>query len=269
MSFCTSCGKPVSGDDRYCPGCGTAQPSSAPVAAAVGRRCPLCRQTVDPGASRCPHCAGEIGRLQDCVQCPKCSEMVLPFNVAATNEKGWGTDAAKLALGGQYYLASTTEETYTACPACRTPIAYCPNCRKVTQAHLERKFVGVGRSKSGYQFKTSCASCSSKVSGPSCFVATAVLQTTLDATLLNLYQFRDRNLAHYIAGRVLVRVYYRCSPVLARSIAPHARLCRVLRVCLQTAVRLFIASRASQSSSNRVSMTQLIADSWINFGSWR
>jgi hypothetical protein len=240
--FCTSCGNSVSKDDRYCSGCGASQPQSGQMPVVNTRRCPLCREVVDPAASRCPYCSGEIGRLQDCIQCPKCSEMVLPGKVVATNEKGWGTDAAKIALGGQHYLASTTEETYTACPACRTPIAYCPNCRKVTASHIERTWVGVGRSKSGYQFRTNCTLCSSKISGPaSCFIATAVQRTTLDATLLRLYQFRDGSLACSIHGRMAISLYYRFGPVLARLVAPHEQMCRFFRLLLAGIVRISLA----------------------------
>lgn len=239
LAFCTSCRKAISDDARYCASCGATQSiADAVTATAQGRTCPFCRQTTDSMASRCPHCGGQIGRLQDCIQCPRCSEMVLPITVAATNEKGWGTDAARVALGGGYYLASASEETYTACPVCQTPIAYCPNCQRVTPSLLDRKWVGVGRSKSGYQFRTSCALCSSKVSGPSCFIATVVQQTTLDATLLSLYILRDSYLNKSALGRLVVRAYYRHSPQLALWVAPHARICRMLRACLHGALRL-------------------------------
>ena len=166
------------------------------------RECPFCRQVVDSRASSCPHCSAEIGRLQDCVECPSCREMVLPTKVLATNEKGFWTDLAKVEMGGGAFLPAT-EETYTACPVCKTPIAYCPKCRKVTSSKLSRHWVGIGRSKSGYQYSTYCSLCGKKTSGPSCFVATQVFGTTLDANLLTLYHLRDNCLAHSRVGPVL------------------------------------------------------------------
>jgi hypothetical protein len=227
---CSSCGAPQMNDSK-------------PNIYVSVRTCPLCRQPVDPMASRCPHCAGQIGRLQDCIKCPKCSEMVVPVNIVATDEKGWQTDAAKAALGGGYYLAATTEESYTACPACRTPIAYCATCGTVTPSILERKWVGVGRSKSGYQFKINCTSCDSKVAGPSCFLATAVCETSLDATMLSLYRLRDLHLKRFALGRLMISAYYRCSPRLALQVAQRARVRTVLRVCVRGAIRLLSSAQ--------------------------
>jgi len=233
MSFCTSCGTKLNEDTRFCSNCGSEQEVSFPPApsgsgAMLSRKCPFCRQSVDGQASRCPHCAAEIGRLQDCIRCPRCSEMIVPARVIATNEKGAGTDLAKLAVGGAYFLPST-EETYTACPSCRTPVSYCSNCRQVTISNLDRKWVGIGRSKSGYQYRVACSRCSGKVEGPSCFVATEVFGTTLDANLLQLYYIRDNYLARSRAGRLIIGVYYRQGPTVARLCRRHRLICSVLR----------------------------------------
>jgi hypothetical protein len=221
MSFCTNCGTSLTEAALFCPHCGRQQtPSSSAAqssATAVGRRCPFCKQGVVPEASRCPHCSGEIGRLQDCIRCPRCFEMIVPTRVAATNEKGFGTDLAKVALGGGRFL-SATEETYTGCPVCRTPISYCSNCRTVTVSSLTRRWVGLGRSKSGYQFQVICSRCSARVEGPSCFVATEVFDRSLDANLLQLYRIRDLYLNRSTVGRMLIKIYYRYGPVVARYV---------------------------------------------------
>jgi hypothetical protein len=54
--------------------------------------------------------------------------MVLPVRFTVTNEKGFGTNAAKVFLAGSRFLSST-EGTYSGCPVCRTPSAFCSRCR--------------------------------------------------------------------------------------------------------------------------------------------
>jgi len=159
MPFCTQCGQTIGETANFCSSCGARQSTAA--AAQQGfnaRKCPFCKQTVDSSASRCPHCSGEIGRLQDCVRCPQCSEMVMPIRFTVTNEKGFGTNAAKVILAGSRFLSST-EETYLGCPVCKTPSAFCSRCRAFTLSRLYRKWVGLGRAKSGYQIGVSCATC--------------------------------------------------------------------------------------------------------------
>jgi hypothetical protein len=116
---------------------------------------------------------------------------------------------------------SDSDETYLACPVCKTPISYCQNCKQVTVSSLTRKWVGVGRSRSGYQYATNCSSCGGKVSGPSCFIATVVFQTTLDANLLELYLFRDCRLNKSQVGRRLITGYYRIGPPLGAFAENH------------------------------------------------
>lgn len=141
MPYCTNCEKQIEGSPQFCSHCGARQSNvgethaksqveSAGPESDSARKCPFCRQYVDARASRCPHCSGEIGLLENCVPCPKCSERVIPVQITATDEKGSGTALAKIALGGQYFL-SAADETYLACPVCRTPISYCSNCQKV------------------------------------------------------------------------------------------------------------------------------------------
>jgi hypothetical protein len=236
-----SCGTELKEDTRFCSHCGSEQQVSSPPAqsgsgARLSRTCPFCRQSVDEQASRCPHCGAEIGRIQDCIRCPRCSEMIIPAPVIATHEKGTGTDLARLAVGGAYFLPST-EETYTACPVCKTPVSYCSRCRQVTISSLDRKWVGIGRSKSGYQYRVTCSRCSGKVEGPSCFVATEVFGTTLGGNLLQLYYIRDNYLARSRAGRMMIGVYYRQGPNLARLCRRHP-----LIFCLARGVILSVIS---------------------------
>lgn len=234
---------------RFCGHCGAEQATARLVTQpdntqpgksgdAIARKCPFCKQNVDSQASRCPHCSGEIGRAQDCIRCPSCSELIVPTRISATNEKGAGTDLAKVVVGGGYFL-SATEETYTACPVCKTPLSYCSNCQRVTVSQLTRKWVGVGRSKSGYQFKVSCSQCSGKVEGPSCFVATEVFGTTLNANLIELYYVRDAYLARSAFGRKIIRVYYRCGPGMARWCRRHPHVSKAVhRIIKSTTVIL-------------------------------
>jgi hypothetical protein len=114
--------------------------------------------------------------------------MIVPARMTATNGKKLGTDLARIALGGRYLLDGS-EETYTACPACKTAISYCSNCKTITASNPTQKWVGVGRSKSGYQFKVHCSQCSGKVEGPSCFVATAAFGGSLDAISAGTIQY--------------------------------------------------------------------------------
>jgi DNA-directed RNA polymerase subunit RPC12/RpoP len=212
--------------------------SNGPAARPGSRECPFCRQAVDPRASRCPHCSAEIGRLQDCVQCPNCREMVCPTKVVATNEKGLMTDIAKLGLGGEAFLPAT-EETYTACPVCKAPIAYCSKCGNVTTSQLSRHWVGIGRTKSGYQYSIHCSRCGRKISGPSCFVATQIFATTLDANLLTLYNLRDNWLARSRFGRVLIRAYYRTGTCLALYCKSHLTVQGIIGAFMRCVIRVY------------------------------
>jgi hypothetical protein len=235
MPYCTNCGKLLEGTSTYCTGCGSHQvaganapfeslhasgSSAADSQPSKARKCPFCRHSVDPRASRCPHCAAEIGLPENCISCPRCSEFVIPVQVTATDEKGTGTSLAKIALGGQYFL-SASDETYLACPICKTPISYCQRCQKVTASTLTRKWVGVGRSKSGYQYAASCSACGGKVTGPSCFVATEIFGTMLDANLLELYHFRDCHLKKAQLGRAALAMYYAFGPRLSKLCRHH------------------------------------------------
>ena len=248
---CESCGARVkappslAGKTGKCPLCGTlnrvppqTRPAASEPEAVIGRECPFCRQAVEQRASRCPHCSAEIGRIQDCVQCPSCREMVCPIKAVATDEKGFWTDIAKVGLGGEAFLPAT-EETYTACPVCKAPIAYCSKCGKVTTSRLTRRWVGIGRTKSGYQYSTHCSLCGKKTSGPSCFVATQVYGTTLNANLLTLYNLRDNCLAHSRVGRVLSRVYYTIGPRLALCCKYHPAFKRFLGASIGCVIRVY------------------------------
>jgi len=247
---CSSCNFSFPCDQVYttpegsyiCKGCWTRQNQPQTKVQATSppgsRECPFCRQAVDPRASRCPHCSAEIGRLQDCVQCPKCAEMVCTIKVVATNEKGFLTDLAKVDMGGGAFLPAT-EETYTACPVCKAPIAYCPKCGKVTPSKLSRHWVGIGRTKSGYQYSAHCSLCREKTSGPSCFIATQVFGTTLDANLLTLYNLRDNCLARSPAGRVLIRGYYTIGPRLALHCKSHPAFKRIISAFIRGVIRVY------------------------------
>src|SRR5262245_26307444 len=113
MPFCTKCGTKSDEEARFCISCGSVLYTIAEgrveakvkIDASRRRLCPFCRQSVDPKASRCPHCSAEIGLLENCISCPSCRELVVPAKATATDEKGLATDLAKLALGGHYFLS--------------------------------------------------------------------------------------------------------------------------------------------------------------------
>lgn len=193
---------------------------------------------MDPRASRCPHCAAEIGLPENCISCPGCFESVIPTRITATDEKGRGTSLAKIALGGRSFQ-SASEETYLACPVCRTPIAYCRHCKQVTASTLTRKWVGVGRSMSGYQYATECSNCGSNISGPSCYVATEIFGTTLDANLLELYHFRDCHLSKFNAGRAAIAAYYTWGARLAAWCRDHAGVRTLLRSSMHVLILIW------------------------------
>jgi hypothetical protein len=167
MPFCTHCGTAQAKDARFCMNCGSPQPESDSASArepTQTRTCPFCKESADVRASKCARCGSFIGRIEECVTCPRCREVVPLLRITATNEKGWGTSAAKIVIGGGLFLDNTTEEYYVGCPVCRYPMAFCQFCRVVTVSMLDRKWVGVGRSRSGYQYYQSCGTCGSQVS---------------------------------------------------------------------------------------------------------
>ena len=73
MPFCTKCGTKSEEEARFCISCGAVLYTIAEgrveakvkIDASRRRLCPLCRQSVDPKASRCPHCGAEIGLLEN------------------------------------------------------------------------------------------------------------------------------------------------------------------------------------------------------------
>lgn len=75
------------------------------------------------------------------------------------------------------------------------------------------------------------------VSRPGCFVATYVFGAD-DARTLALRNFRDEVLLPHRAGRLLVHMYYKLSPVLVRGCATHALLRQTSTVILVGLLRL-------------------------------
>lgn len=65
-----------------------------------------------------------------------------------------------------------------------------------------------------------------------CFIATAVYDSPKTPEIETLRQFRDTVLLNSKIGQLLVTVYYRISPPLARTIAESQMLKRVIRSCL-------------------------------------
>jgi hypothetical protein len=59
---CPACGRQVSGDEAFCPGCGArlTQPSPTPAPAAAEAICPNCGTSVRPGASFCRNCGHRL-----------------------------------------------------------------------------------------------------------------------------------------------------------------------------------------------------------------
>jgi hypothetical protein len=81
-----------------------------------------------------------------------------------------------------------------------------------------------------------------------CFIATAVYGTPLLAEVEVLRRFRDEFLKPNPAGRVLVAIYYRLSPPLARFISRHRRFRAAVRGCLvNPAVSLARAIRSRRT----------------------
>ncbi len=68
-----------------------------------------------------------------------------------------------------------------------------------------------------------------KKEAEACFVATAVMGDYNHPYVLELRQFRDRQLKPRVAGRAFISVYYRYGPILARMISRSPGLARLAR----------------------------------------
>ncbi|MDY6853790.1 MAG: GEGP motif-containing diheme protein [Thermodesulfobacteriota bacterium] len=70
----------------------------------------------------------------------------------------------------------------------------------------------------------------------SCFIATAAFGSHLEPQVKILREFRDRVLLTNFVGKVLVDLYYKCSPPVADFIARHSNLQRPMRLILSPLV---------------------------------
>lgn len=68
--------------------------------------------------------------------------------------------------------------------------------------------------------------------GGSCFVATAVFETSDCEELRILRRFRDESLDRALIGRILTRIYYRIGPSIADYVKMRPRLKRATRFIL-------------------------------------
>jgi len=75
----------------------------------------------------------------------------------------------------------------------------------------------------------------------SCFVATVVCGDPSAPEVERLRRFRDRILRRWTVGRVLIDLYWRVGPPLARRLAGRRRVCRLIRVWFLTPLSAALA----------------------------
>ena len=118
----------------------------------------------------------------------------------------------------------------------------CPNCNKriVPRMILSR----------GAPYKSVCPYCAAMVKKFGyCFIATAVYGDPFSNELTVLREFRDEKLLPNPIGELLVRIYYRTSPVLANWLVKKPRMASAIRLLLNILVRYVLHS--SDRSSHR------------------
>jgi len=132
------------------------------------------------------------------------------------------------------------------CTECGSPLAeisYCPTCQQTVAAKVGEQWVGAARG--GYAEVLDCTKCGKRLSGPSCFIATAAFGSPMAAEVMSLRQFRDDVLLHRAAGRTLVAVYYRISPPIAALVARFPSLAAIVRAALRPVINCLRRVRIS------------------------
>lgn len=134
----------------------------------------------------------------------------------------------------------------SACPACGNPMGtpiretvqqggtFCRNCNmQVTPVVTS---VGGGSCSVGKRETWKCPRCTSVLHRSGCFVATATYGDEDILEVRFLRAFRDQVLKRSGFGRFLTRIYYKCSPYIARILEKSPILRKFSRHCLDFVV---------------------------------
>lgn len=120
------------------------------------------------------------------------------------------------------YCHEPIDDDARRCKHCAGELLPCPNCGGNVGVETKSKFVGLARG--GTKDVKKCMNCGKVLYGPQCFVATAVYTAPDCREIVVLRRFRDRVLMQSHFGRLLVRLYYRVGPSLARFVVEFAWL---------------------------------------------
>ena len=185
--------------------------------------------------------------------CTKCNKHVQPL-IGSISKNGPGVIVNNEGPV-DFFVSSNSQFTRKFCSECGdslSEIRFCSQCKEMVPVKVGEMFVGVARG--GYQETQDCRICNTRLSGPSCFIATAAFGSSYTSEVECLRSYRDEVLLKSLSGRIFVACYYYTSPPIAELVTKSPSLAAFVRSILRPLVNHIENSkcRVDPPGSNRV-----------------